>query len=112
MGDTWKGEDAREVPIYQSPNRHNLLLGCDREALLLVGLMAAALIFSVARLWAIVIGVVSFIAAVAFLSRMAKLDPLLRHTYVRHVRYQGYYPAKSGLRAEVVPVGESWIKWR
>jgi type IV secretion system protein TrbD len=107
-----KSDEAREVPIYQSPNRANLLLGCDREALLFVGLMAAALIFSVARLWAIAVGCAAFVFAVAFFSRMAKLDPLMRHVYVRHVRYRGFYPAKSGLRAEVLPVGNSWLKWR
>lgn len=110
--DATKKDDAREVPIYQSPNRPNLLMGCDREALLMVGLMAAALIFSVARLWAIITGVLTFVAAAAFLSRMAKLDPLLRHTYVRHVRYRGYYPAKSGLWAETLSCGESWFRWR
>lgn len=101
-------DQPREVPIFQSANRPNLLMGCDREMLLLVGLLSAALIFSVAALWAVAIGLAAWVLAVAALSRMAKVDPLLRHVYVRHVRYGGYYPAKSGLRAEQMEVRKNW----
>lgn len=110
MADVNSGTEAREIPIYQSPNRPNLILGCDREALLSVGLLCAMLIFSIARLWALVVGLVAWVAAVAVLSRMAKVDPLMRHTYVRHVRYKGFYAAKSGRMAQAVEVGKSWIR--
>lgn len=101
-------EEPREVPLYQSANRPNLLMGCDREMVLLAALLSAALIFSVATLWSLAIGIAAWVAAVAVLSRMAKLDPLLRHVYVRHVKYADYYPAKSDLRAEAMQVRKGW----
>jgi len=101
-------DDPREVPLYQSANRPNLLMGCDREMVLLAALLSAALIFSVATLWSLVIGIAAWVGAVAVLSRMAKLDPLLRHVYVRHVKYGDYYPAKSGLWAEAMQVRKGW----
>jgi len=101
-------EAPREVTIYQSANRPNLLMGCDRELVLMVVLLCAALIFSVATLWGVVVGVCAWVAGVALLSRMAKVDPLLRQVYLRHVKYGGFYPAKSGLRAQAMQVGKGW----
>jgi len=101
-------DEPREVPLYQSANRPNLLMGCDREMVLLAALLSAALIFSVATFWSLAIGIAAWVSAVAVLSRMAKLDPLLRHVYVRHVKYGDYYPAKSGLRAEAMQVRKDW----
>jgi hypothetical protein len=39
---------------------------------------------------------------------MGKADPLLRHVYVRHIRYRGFYPAKSGLHARALPTPMNW----
>ena len=75
---------------------------------LLAGLLSAALIFAVATAWAVAVGVAAWVFAVAALSRMAKVDPLLRHVYVRHVRYARYYPARSGVEAEVMEVAKAW----
>lgn len=101
-------EEPREITIYQSANRPNLLIGCDRELVLMVALLCAALIFSVATLWGVVVGVTTWVAAVALLSRMAKLDPYLRQVYLRHVKYGGFYPAKGGLRSQAMQVGKGW----
>lgn len=98
----------REVTIYQSANRPNLLLGCDRELVLLVILLCAALVFSVATVWAVAIGIATWVAAVALLSRMAKADPYLRHVYLRHVKYTGFYPAKGSFRSEAMNLRKDW----
>lgn len=101
-------DQPREVQIFQSANRPNLIMGGDREMVLLAGLLSAALIFSVATVWAIAVGISAWVFAVAALSRMAKVDPLLRHVYVRHVRYARYYAAKSGIDAEAMEVSKVW----
>lgn len=101
-------DELREVRIYQSTNRPNLLIGCDRELVLLLGLLCAALVLSVATIWAAAVGAATWAASVSVLSRMAKVDPLLRSVYIRHVRYASFYPAKSGLRASVIPVPRAW----
>lgn len=98
----------REIVIHQSCNRPNLLLGCDRELVLLSAMLAGMLAFAVATWWGAVLGVLLWISAVAVLSRMGKADPLLRQTYIRHIRYQPFYPAKSRLAAEAGRTPLSW----
>lgn len=101
-------EKPREILIHQSCNRHNLLLGCDRELVLLAALFSAMLIFALVTWWGVAAGVVLWIVAVAVLSRMGKTDPMLRHVYVRHVRYRPFYPAKSGLFSGSVSTPKRW----
>jgi type IV secretion system protein VirB3 len=86
-----------------------LLLGGDRELVLVSGILAAILIFAVMTWWSILAGAVLWLAAVAVLARMGKVDPLLRHVYVRHIRYRAFYPAKSKLTA---PPTNTRMGWR
>lgn len=94
--------------IHQSANRPQLLLGCDRELILFAALMAAVLIFSLVTWWGIVAGVTLWFIAVAVLSRMGMADPLLRPVYLRHIQYQGFYPAKSPLTARSIGTPRNW----
>jgi len=102
-------DSPREMPFHQSANRPHLLLGGDRELVLVSGVLAAMLIFAVMTWWSIVAGLVLWLAAVAVLARMGRVDPLLRHLYVRHVRYRAFYPAKSRLSARPT---STRMKWR
>ena len=101
-------DKPREILIHQSCNRHNLLLGCDRELLLLSGLLSAMLIFALVTWWGIVAGIVLWIVSVAVLSRMSKADAMLRHVYIRHVKYRPFYAAKCGLFAQSLPTPRRW----
>lgn len=104
------GQDTpRETLIHQSANRPHLILGGDRELVLFAGLTAACLGFTLSTWWGVLIGIVFWLAAVAVLSRMGKADPLLRHVYLRHIRYGAFYPAKSSRAAVALP---SKAKWR
>jgi len=80
----------REIPFHQSANRPHLLLGGDRELVLVFGVMAAMLIFAVMTWWSIVAGLV------------------LWHVYVRHIRYRAFYPAKSRLTARPTTTRMRW----
>src|SRR6476469_650096 len=101
-------EKPREVVIHQSANRPNLLLGGDRELVLMTVMIAAGLAFSLASCWGIVSAVVFWLGSVAALQRMGKADPLLRHMYLRHIRYLSFYPAKSGLHAASAETPKRW----
>ncbi len=101
-------DKPREVIIHQSANRPHLLLGGDREIVLLFALLSAALVFALATWWGAVAGIALWVVSVAVLSRMGKADPLLRHVYVRHVRYQPFYSAKSRLTSMTSRIGNSW----
>lgn len=101
-------DTPREMPFHQSANRPHLLLGGDRELVLISGVLAAILIFAVMAWWSIIAGIVLWLVAVAVLARMGKADPLLRHVYLRHVRYWAFYPAKSKLCSRPTTTRMRW----
>ena len=102
------GDKPREVIIHQSANRPNLLLGADRELALVMIMVAAGLAFSLATWWGVGLAVAFWIGSIAVLQRMGKADPLLRQVYLRHIRYAGFYRAKSGLYARSPETPPSW----
>ncbi|NQY73241.1 MAG: VirB3 family type IV secretion system protein [Candidatus Margulisbacteria bacterium] len=88
-------DKIREIPIRRSLHRSNLLLGAERELVLLTGLMSFTLIFSSMSVMVMVIGIGIWFAITAILRLMAKFDPVLSKIYIRHIKYRAYYPAKS-----------------
>jgi len=85
----------RTIPIRQSGNRPNLFMGGDRELVMFSGLLAFTLIFSAFEFKATLFGIVLWAFALYALRLMAKNDPLLRQVYLRHRKYNAYYPARS-----------------
>jgi len=100
---------AREVLIHQSANRPNQIMGGDRELVLTTILISVSLGFSLASLWGVALAVAWHLSAMAVLKRMGKADPLLRHVYMRHIRYRPFYPAKSGLHSVCLQTAMRWI---
>src|SRR5689334_4568629 len=89
----------RHSVIHASANRPVLLLGGDRELVLLTGMLLAMLAFALMTWWGLLLSVALWLTVIGVLRRMGKADPLLRRVYVRHVRYCDYYPARSGVDA-------------
>ena len=58
-------DTPREIVIHQSANRPNLILGGDRELVLVVIMIAVALAFSLASWWGIGVSVVFWIGSMA-----------------------------------------------
>jgi type IV secretion system protein VirB3 len=81
--------------IHRALSRPNLLMGADRELVLVTGLAAVILIFVVLTWYAAIFGIAIWLVAVAALRMMAKADPLMRKVYVRHIRYKSSYRATS-----------------
>jgi type IV secretory pathway TrbD component len=77
--------------IHRALSRPNLLMGADREMVLLTGLAAVILIFVVLTLYSALVGIVAWIVLLGFLRMMAKSDPLMRQVYIRHISYKAYY---------------------
>src|SRR5580658_10849768 len=101
-------DKPREIVIHQSANRPNLLLGGDRELVLVMIMIAGGLAFSLASWWGISLAVALWIGSIAALQRMGKADPLLRHVYLRHIRYGSFYPAKSGIHGQTTETPSRW----
>jgi type IV secretion system protein VirB3 len=98
----------REILIHQSANRPNQIMGGDRELVLIAILTAVSLTFSLASWWGIGLSVGFWVGSVGVLQRMGKADPMLRQIYIRHMRYQEFYPAKSGIFAACQQPPRNW----
>jgi len=98
----------REILIHQSANRPNTLLGADRELVLVAIMIAFVLGLSLSTWWGVVVAALFWFGAVAVLQRMGKADPLLRQVYLRHIRYESWYPAKSGIVSTSIQPPMTW----
>ena len=85
----------RAIPIRRAGNRTHLFMGGDRELVMFTGLIAFALVFSAQELRASLYGMGLWLGSLYLLRLMAKADPQMRFVYLRHRRYQRYYPAHS-----------------
>ncbi|TIQ41885.1 MAG: conjugal transfer protein TrbD [Mesorhizobium sp.] len=89
------GANLARSRVHRALSRPNLLMGADRELVLLTGLASVILIFVVLTWYAALFGAAIWLVAVAALRMMAKADPMMRHVYIRHVSYKAYYLATS-----------------
>ena len=89
------GSSLTRSRVHRALSRPNLLMGADRELVLLTALAAIILIFVVLTWYAALFGVAIWLIAVAALRMMAKADPLMRRVYLRHISYKTSYRATS-----------------
>ncbi|MCL6655549.1 conjugal transfer protein TrbD [Agrobacterium rubi] len=89
------GSSLARARVHRALSRPNLLMGADRELVLLTALAAIVLIFVVLTWYAALFGIAFWLVAVAALRTMAKSDPLMRRVYLRHISYKMSYRATS-----------------
>ncbi|RWK27527.1 conjugal transfer protein TrbD [Mesorhizobium sp.] len=89
------GANLARSRLHRALSRPNLLMGADRELVLLTGLASVILIFVVLTWYAALFGAAIWLVAVAALRMMAKSDPMMRRVYTRHISYKPYYRATS-----------------
>jgi type IV secretory pathway TrbD component len=94
------GAERRVSTIHQSLTRPVLLAGAERPMAIANWITAAALILGSGLHWyTIMIGVLLVTVGHWGLVQAAKFDPQLSRVYVRHIRCQDYYPARSSIFA-------------
>lgn len=81
--------------IHRALSRPILLMGADRELVLVTGLAAIILIFVVLTWYAALFGIAIWTTILGLLRMMAKADPMMRRVYLRHVSYQHHYRPTS-----------------
>ena len=88
--------ERRVSAIHQSLTRPILLAGAERPLAIANWITAAALIFGGGLHW-YTVAMGAFLLTVGHwaLVQAAKFDPQLSQVYVRHIRYQDYYPARA-----------------
>jgi type IV secretion system protein TrbD len=85
----------RSVPIRRVGNRTNLILGGDREGVLLAGVLAVPLPLLGQTWFAVVFALALWFGALATLRAIAKEDPRMREVYIRHRLYRDFYPPRA-----------------
>jgi type IV secretion system protein VirB3 len=98
----------REVKFHESANRHNLILGGEREWVLLSALVCVILIVLIQTWWSAGLGLGLWFASVAVLKRMGKADPIMSKVMWKHLRYREYYPGQSGIDREASVSPKKW----
>lgn len=85
----------RVTPIPRALSRHNLVLGGEREPVLLLLLICAILAVAGQTLPTVILGAVLLVAGLSALRWMAAADPQMTDVYRRHILYRDRYPARS-----------------
>lgn len=90
--------ELRRIPVHSSLHRANLVMGAERE--LVLGSALAALLVGIGGLSLVSAGtaIVFWFCAIWVLRRMARADPMMSKVWLRHVRQQVFYSARSGRR--------------
>lgn len=81
--------------IYHALGQKSQILGCDRELFLINLLICSALIFTSVDLIISICAVVLSLIVFLLLHNMGNQDLLLRHVYLRQLRYKPYYSAQA-----------------
>ncbi|WP_415033318.1 conjugal transfer protein TrbD [Azonexus sp.] len=87
--------DDISVPIHRSLTRPMLMLGGEREFVLALATLAGVFIFSLAQLWAALLGVALWLIGMFFMVRAGRYDPQLSKTGIRSLRYKRIYSSES-----------------
>ena len=92
--------ERRVSAIHHSLTRPILLAGAERPLAISNWITAAASIFGGGLHW-YTVAMGAFLLTVGHwaLVQAAKFDPQLSQVYVRHIRYQDYYPARAPISA-------------
>lgn len=85
----------RHTPLHRALHRPNLILGGERELVLLSGLVAGGLIVSALNLAATLVGLAVWLIALSVLRMMAAADPHLSQVYGRQLKYSLYYAPRA-----------------
>jgi type IV secretory pathway TrbD component len=92
--------ERRVSAIHQSLTRPILLAGAERPLAIANWITAAALTLGAGLHWyTLAMGLFLLTIGHWALVQAAKFDPQLSRVYVRHIRYQDYYPARASIWA-------------
>jgi len=79
--------------IHSALNRPLLVMGGERELMMLVALISLTMIFVALSIQSALLGIFIWFIFSSILRMMASKDPLLSRIYKRQFNYQKYYPA-------------------
>lgn len=83
--------DDHSVPIHASLNRPLLVMGGERQLVLMLGVVSGVFIVSLGQLWSVIVGLTIWISGQYFLTRAANYDTQLSAVGIRHLKYRRQY---------------------
>ena len=87
--------ELRYTAFHRVLHRPNLIMGCDRELVLVLLLLCTGTLVTAQNMVATMASIVIVMFGVPLLRKMAKADPKMRQIYIRQLKYQSFYPARS-----------------
>lgn len=84
----------RTVVIHESLNRKILVMGGDRELVMVSALISIVLGVGGTTIISGITGIVFWIVSLFVFQKMAKKDPQMFQVWLRHRKQQVYYPAR------------------
>lgn len=87
--------ELRRTQLSRALYRPNLFLGGERELVLVTAIVCAGIAVSSLNLVAIAIGMTVWGICIGLFRMMAKSDPMMARVYLRQIKTQRYYPARS-----------------
>jgi len=88
-------ETLTRTPLHRALHRPNLILGGERELVLLSGLIAGGLVISALNVIAVLVGIAVWLPCLACLRMMAAADPEMSRIYRRQLQYRAYYAPRA-----------------
>ena len=90
-------EELRTVAMYKAANRTVIVLGAERELMLMLMIICFALIFTGLSLLTTILGVGGWIIGAMILRNMAKKDPVMSKVFLRYwANYSApFFPATA-----------------
>lgn len=87
--------EVRKIAVHQSLQRHNFVMGAERELVMTSALIALLVGIGGLTLLSGVVAAVFWIVAIFVLRHMAKADPIMSKVWMRHVKQNDFYSAKA-----------------
>jgi len=84
-----------QIPFHNSLNKPKLVMGGDRELMMMTALISLTMIFVALSWQSLILGVVIWFIFSTLIRWMAKADPQMRKIYIRQLKYQKFYLFKS-----------------
>lgn len=104
--------DDYSVPIHHSLTRPQTIMGCDRELYLSLIIVCALLVVPSGvmrgQVYPVVMGIALWIGGQLGLTKMGKLDAMMRHVFMRSLKYRRRYFAASPIPETYKPVYRRW----
>jgi type IV secretion system protein VirB3 len=98
----------RQVKFHESANRHNLIMGGEREWVLVTAFLALMLIVMIRTWWSVALGLCLWFGGIAALKRMGKADPIMVRLWRRSLLYKDRYEARSGIDVPGRSTPKTW----